>query len=198
MPLINLIKEQRLEAKKKEQGVQIAIMATLGIGALALLATAGLLLDSARLNLQAGALEAKLEEMKPIVEQLEANNAEIEKLQPRLDTLETAQKDSATWVHILEHLTVNTPEATWLNTFKSFQQDRTQPLVITFNGLSQSQEAVGEFLLRLEASDDLENVTLKYTQPKFSDSGKHLEFELVADMVGTKEETSTAKEKQSP
>lgn len=198
MPLINLIKEQRLEAKKKEQGVQIAVMATLGIGAVCLLATAGLLLDSARLNLQAGALEAKLQELKPIVDELEANNNEIEKLQPRLDTLEAAQKDSETWVKILEHLTVNTPNQTWLNTFKAFQQDRTQPLVITLNGLSQSQEAVGEFLLRLEASEDLENVALKYTQPKFSDSGKHLEFELNADMVGTKEETSTAKEKATP
>lgn len=197
MPLINLIQEQRLAAKAKERNVQLGVLATMGIGAVSLLATLGLLFDATRINLQAAQLNEKIKELEPLVEELAANTAEVEKMEPRLNTLETAQADTAKWSSVLTHLTVNTPGQTWMTSVKAFQQDRTQPLVITFNGVSTNQEAVGELLLRLEAADQLEHATLKYTQPKYSDAGKQTEFEIIADLVGSKQETEEAKEKPS-
>lgn len=194
MPLINLIKEQRLEAQRKERQVQIAMMATLGIGAVCMLATAGLMLDGARLNMKAASLEQKKKELEPLVEELNSNQDEIELLQPRIKTLQEAQTFSGKWGKILDYITTNVPQRTWLTNIKSFQQDRTKPLVVTFIGVSENNDLVGDLILRLESSEELENVKLKYTQPRMSQAGKQLEFEVEADMVGTNEEADKPKE----
>ncbi len=198
MPTINLIKEQRLEARAVQRKLQIAMMSTMGVGALSLLATTFFLFDATRLNLQASALEQKKAELEPILAELQANTDEIEKLKPRLETLEKATKESERWERVLTHLTLNTPQQTWLSSVKAFKQDATTPMVLTFNGVSLTQESVGEFQLRLEQAADLENATLKFTQPKFSDKGRQFEFEISADLVGTKEEAEVAQEVQTP
>lgn len=197
MPLINLIKEQRLEARRKERQVRLTMLGSLGIGALCMVATAGLMLDSARLNVEASQLEQKAKELEPLVQELEANQTEIEALQPRIVSLEEATTFTAQWGRILDHMTTNVPQGAWLTSMKAFQQDRTKPLVVTFNGVSQSNDLVGDLILRIESCEELENVRLKFTQPKFSSTGKQLEFEVEADVVGTSEESEVPKEKKA-
>lgn len=197
MPLINLIKEQRLELQRKERKVRMAMMGTLGIATLCMVTTAGLMLDAARLNMEAAAMEQKKKELEPLVAELDANNEEIEALQPRIVSLKEATNFTAQWGRILDHMTTNVPTGAWLTSVKAFQQDRTKPLVVTFNGISQTNDVVGDLILRIESSDDLENVRLKFTQPKFSSTGKQLEFEVEADVVGTAEEVDTPKEKKA-
>lgn len=188
MPLINLIQEQRIEARARERKVQISLLATLGIGALCLVATGGLMLDAARLNMRAYALEQKQKEMKPLVEELAANTEEIERLQPRIQTLEEATDTTERWARILEYLTTNTPPDAWLNSVKGFQQDRTKPLVVTLNGVGLSQVAVGDLLLRIQANPEFESASLKFTQPKYALSGqKQFEFEIEASLANTAE-----------
>ena len=194
MPLINLIKEQRQKALKKERQVQFALMGTLGVGALCLVMVAAFMLDGARLNMRAAALEQQKRDLEPLIQELDTTTAEIERLQPRIKTLEEAQTHSAKWGRILDHLTTNTPDGTYLSTLKAFQQDRTKPLVVTMIGVSSTNELVGDLLLRLEMCEDLENVTLKYTQPRFVEGGKQLDFEIDADVVGTSENEDQVKE----
>jgi len=198
MPLINLIQEQRIEARSKQKQVQIALFGTMGIGALTVLGTVALLLDATRLNLYAGALEQKKIEIQPTLDELTANQDALELMRPRVDTLETAQKDSTKWEEVLAYLTQNTPPSVWLTNVKAFKQDAATPMILTFNGVSLTQEAVGDFQYRLGSCKELENPQLKYTQPRFSDKFRQFEFELSAEMVGTKEEESAAKEVQNP
>lgn len=195
MPFINLIQEQRLAARAKEQQVRIGLMVTLGVGVVSLLGATALMFDAARLNIRAAALEQKQQDLEPMVAELDINAEEISKLQPRIKTLGEAQGFSAKWSRVLTHLTQNTPPETWLTKVSAFQQDRTKPMMVTFTGVSLTNEKVGALILRLEASEDLEAVTLKYTQPKFVDGGKdQLEFEIEAAMTGTSEEVETVEE----
>lgn len=195
MPFINLIQEKRLAARAKEQQVRVGLGVTLCVGVVSLLGAAALMFDATRLNIKASALEQKQRELEPLVKELEFNQSEIEKLQPRIKTLGEAQGFSARWGRVLAHLTANTPPETWLTSVKAYQQDKTTPLALTFNGVSLSNEMVGVLILRLEASEDLENVKLKFTQPKFVEGAENqLEFEIQADMTGTSEAVDGPKE----
>ncbi|MBX3113308.1 MAG: PilN domain-containing protein [Fimbriimonadaceae bacterium] len=198
MPLINLIQEQRIEARSKQKQIQIALFGTMGIGALSVLGTLALMFDATRLNLYAGALEQKKIEIQPTLDELTANQEALDQMRPRVQTLETAQKDSTKWEEVLAYLTQNTPPTVWLTNVKAFKQDAATPMVLTFNGVSLTQEAVGDFQYRLGVCSELENPQLKYTQPRFSDKFRQFEFELSADMKGTKEEDSAAKEVTKP
>ena len=185
MPLINLIKEQRLQAQKREQQVRIALVGTLGVGALCLLTTGALMLDGARLNVVASALEKQKAELEPKVEQLSALEQEIALLQPRKTTLETARTYSAQWGRVLSHLTQNVPEGVILTDVKTHQRDPLKPVVVTLKGLSLTQEKVGELILRVEASPEMQNVGLKYTQPRISEGRTILDYEIEGELVGT-------------
>lgn len=198
MPNINLIQEKRLAARQKAKQVQFALLGTMGVGAVCVLGAIALFLDATRMNLQAGALEQRKLELEPTLKELEANQAALETMRPRIETLDTARKDSTKWEEVLVYLTTNTPNDTWLTSVKAFKQDVTTPMILTFNGVSTKQEFVGDFQYRLGLCSELENPTLKYTQQKFSDKGQMLEFELTADMKGTVQEAETATEVETP
>ncbi|ARU39705.1 hypothetical protein CCB80_00520 [Armatimonadetes bacterium Uphvl-Ar1] len=149
MPNINLIQEKRFAARQKNKQIQFALLGTMAIGALSVLGTIALFIDTTRLNLQAGALEQKKLELEPTLQELAANQAALETMRPRIDTLDTARKDSTKWEVVLAYLTTNTPNDTWLTSVKAFKQDTTTPMVLTFNGVSTKQEFVGEFQYRL-------------------------------------------------
>lgn len=195
MPLINLIQEQRLVARAKQKQVHFAMLGTLALGALSVLGTIGLFLDTTRLNMQAGALEQKKIELQPTLDELSKNEEALELMRPRIETLTTARKDSTKWEEVLAYLTTNTPNDTWLTSVKAFKQDVSTPMILTFNGVSSKLEYVGNFQYRIGLCDELENPTLKFAQPRFSEKGQMVEFEVTADMVGTKEEEE-AKEVQ--
>lgn len=186
MPLINLIQEQRLAAKTGERRAHVLLMTTVAVGSLAFLGAGYFMFETSRLNAKAATLEQQKEKLAPTMKQVDDNKMEIAKLQPRLETLEQAQKNTEKWTQILSHLTKNTPKGTWLTAIKAVQQDKSKPLIVTVNGLSGSLEAVGMFQLRLEACEELENATLKYTQERVVEGGKSIEFEIQSELVGSK------------
>jgi Tfp pilus assembly protein PilN len=198
MPYINLIHEQRVEARKKQKNIQMALLGTMGLGAVSVFGAIFLFIDSTRLNLEAGALEQKKIELQPTLDELAANQAALDLMKPRIDTLQSAEKDSTRWETVLAYLTSNTPPDLWLTSVKAFKQDVTTPMVLTFNGVSTKNEHVGDFQYRLGKCEELGNLVLKYTQPKFTEKGNLLEFEVLADMKGTKEEEPQAKEVDTP
>lgn len=196
MPSINLIQEQRLVARAQQKQVQFAILGTGGLGALLFLAAVTLFLDTTRLNLEAVALQQKADELKPTLEELDKNQEALEAYQPRIETLNAARKDSTKWENVLAYLTTNTPGDTWLTSVKAFKQDVATPMVVTFNGVSTKQEFVGDFQYRLGLCGELEHPTLKYTQPRVTEKGQLVEFEVTADMKGTKQEDDAKEVKQ--
>ncbi|MES1227348.1 MAG: PilN domain-containing protein [Armatimonadota bacterium] len=188
MPYINLIREQREASRKKENAVRVAFMGTLAIGGLAVLVAGGLFFDATRLTLEANATEERKAKMKPLLDELKKNQDELDQLKPRLETLQQAQSVTLKWGNVLDYLTKNTPDGLWLTGVRSFQQDRTKPLTITFAGMSSSQETIGKLILQLNQSKDIENVTFKGSSERSAENNtKYYEFEITADLAGSKQ-----------
>lgn len=189
MPLINLIREQRLAVRQREQKARSAFFGTLGLGGLAVLAAGAFLVDTARLNLEAMTLQAKKEKLAPMLSSLDEANKEIDELKPRIDILQKAQETTQKWNAILIHLSKNTPAGSWLTGIKTQQTDKNKPMTVTFDGVGPSQQAASEFTLRLTTCPELENPALKSTTETTAEgTTKMFSFEVSADLKGTAED----------
>ena len=188
MPLINLIQDQRLAAKKSERAARVFFMSFATVATLSVLSFGFLLVLKETAENEASDLRVKAQQVQPILDEVEATNSEYSKLAPRVTTLTGAQEPSSRWNRVLAHLAVHTPTETWLTTMRAMQTDAKKPVALTFMGLSKRQELVGEFILRLQGSQDLANVGLKFTQEKAAQAGSQIEFEVNAELEGTVEE----------
>lgn len=187
MPLINLIQDQRLAAKKNERAARVLFMSFATVGTLSVLSFGFLLVLKESAENEASDLRAKAQQVQPLLDEVEATNSEYSKLAPRVTTLTGAQETSTRWNRVLDHLASHTPTETWLTNMRAMQTDAKKPVGLTFQGLSKRQELIGEFILRLQGSTDLGNVGLKYTQEKPAQAGNQIEFEVNAELEGTVE-----------
>lgn len=183
MPLVNLIQEQRMTIRQREQQVRMLLLGVLGIGAVSFLTAGYFTFEAVRYNLNSDALVAQKEKLKPLIQDLDSKEHMIAAMAPRVTTLATAQQKTAQWYSILTHLTTNTPEGIWLTEVKCSQPAPDKPTEVSISGLSTTQESVGIFIMRLEASPELENVQLKYTQEKQGQNTRSTQFELSAILV---------------
>ncbi len=188
MPLINLIREQRLEVKKGEGKTRLFFMGfaasvLVGVGSF------GFLLFLAEQSQGDKAdLEAKAQQLEPFLGHIKDAELEYSKVAPRVETLTAARDLTDKWNRLMDHLTVQTPERVWLSSIRAVAQDPKKPIQITFAGLSQQQQLIGEFQLRMQGSPDLEAVNFKFSQEKPVGAGYLLEFQIEAGLKGTTEE----------
>ncbi len=198
MPLVNLIQEQRLAVRQREQQTRVLFLGILGIAALSFLTAGYFTFDSIRLKAQAANIEQKIEELKPVTAELAMVEDQITQLTPRMKTLEDAQHNTQQWMDVLGYLTTNTPDTVLLNGLKTSQSDSADPIQVSLTGLSKTQEAVGAFILRIEASPEMEQTMLRYTQERSSGSGadgaKATQFEVVTSLAGTGEKPKAVNE----
>lgn len=185
MPFINLIQEQRLEAKRNETKARVFFLTFVGSAVLSVCVLGCVMFESEMLSAKESALQAKAEKLAPLVRRIKLNEDTYAELQPRLTTLQNAQLTTGRWNRILDHLTRQTPEQTWLTSLRCTATDPTKPVTATFVGMSTHQELVGDFMKRLQACPDLQNVTLKYTMEKMVQQTRDIEFQVSADIVGT-------------
>lgn len=194
MPLINLIHEQRLATRRSERKSQVLFLAFVGV---MLTAAGGFVLgtyEADRLHDEEASLQAQIDRAKPLLAQTEANQRQRSELMPRLSTLEDAQTTTERWGRVLGYLTTQTPPQAWLTGVRCLGSDPKKPIVLSFSGVALAQEPVGELILRLQNSDDLANVNLKFTQEKLIDQSKATEFLVEADIVGTEPKKSLEEE----
>lgn len=188
MPLINLIQEQRMAAKKNEQASRLFFMTFAGSAALSVVALGFLTFLKEQAEGEQSALQVKAQQLKPLLDEVEMNVSEYSKLAPRVTTLEGAQETTNRWNRIMAHLSTQTPAETWMTQMRAMQNDPKNPVTVSFIGLSMKQELIGEFILRLQGCTDLSNVNLKFSQEKNVQLGRQLEFEVTSDIEGTVEE----------
>ncbi len=199
MPLINLIREDRSQAQDREKKTRIALGATAVLGGLTFMVGFYFMIEATKLNLYSSDLQNQKKKIEPLVKELKDDQNKVADFKPRLATLEQAEGNTLKWNRVLDHLSKNMPTGMWLTSFKAIQGDKTKPLIITMNGLSLSQEKVGELILRMGSSADLENVQLKFTSERQSDPNgpKTTEFEISAELVGSKPEEPKDKKENS-
>ena len=132
-------------------------------------------------------LEAQLAKNAPLVKQIEEYQKQYNEVSPRLKTLEDAQLVSNRWGRIMTHIAHQTPSPTWLTAMRVTSNEPSKPIGLSLVGVAPGQAPISEFILRLQNSKDLENVTLKYSQEKMMQLTKMVEFEVTADIVDTAE-----------
>lgn len=185
MPLINLIQEQRQSVRKTEARVRALVFGVAGMGGLTFVVAGWFLLQTGLLELRADSLEDKLKKVEPALTAIESNERAIGQLRPRLATLTKAQEGTGKWVDILDHLSRHTPQGVWLTDMRTSQSDPTKPVQISLKGVGGSQDAIGAFLLRLQSSERLERVALKFTQERVNALGEGIEFDVIAFVKGS-------------
>lgn len=196
MPFINLIQEQRLAARRDERRTRSAFIAFIGVSSLTTLGYLGLLLETESLDSKERTLTAQLQRLKPLMSQIDANEKKFTELGPRIKTLGDAREYTARWDRVLRHLSHQTPAHTWLTAVRCVGADPQKPVSVSVFGMATSQEPIGEFILRLQNSTDLEKVQLKYTQEKAINNAKGIEFEIDADLANSIDQPQTVKQEQ--
>ena len=194
MPLVNLIKEDRLAAAHKERQVRLLLIACVVIGASSFLGSGLLAFESQKLQAAGTQLVATQAKLDPYLGQVDANENSIDQMQPKIQILSDAVDQTKRWARILDHLEINMPDGVWLTSVTCTRMVQTQPITFTLKGFSTSQESVGLLILRLGLSKDLDNAQLKFTQERRTEDGKALEFEVTSDLVGTAPEAPKVKE----
>ncbi len=187
MPYINLIQEQRSGIRQQEKKARTLFFLFAGVTCVSVLGFGYLMLETEQSNGDYQTLQRQFQKLQPVVSQIESNDKQLQTLSPRLTTLQGAQLATDRWSRILDHLSRNVPTGVWLTNLRCVTTDPTNPIQMSVTGMSATQDAVGDLILRLQGCADLSNVTLKYTQEKTVDTKKGLEFEVTGDIVGTEE-----------
>jgi Tfp pilus assembly protein PilN len=188
MPLINLIQEHRIADQRGETKARVFFMgfvlsAVVGLGAVGFL-----MFLTEQANGDKAGYEANMQKLKPLLNQISETKSEYAIVAPRVDTLQAARGLTDKWSHVLDHLTVQTPEKVWLTSIRSMAADPKLPITVTFTGVSAAQELIGEFQLRLQGCPDLDSVNFKFSQEKPVADGHMLEFAIDSTLKDTQEE----------
>lgn len=194
MPYINLIQEERLIAKQLEKRTRLfqgtfagSLALTMGIFGL-------FMVRAESLSGEEEALKEQSRKAQPLLEMIAANERDLQELEPRLQTLEDARTMTGKWGTVLDYITTQTPGQTWLTALRASVTDLTKPVSVAFAGLSDRQELVGEYILRLQSCKDLENVQLRFTAEKPVANARAIEFEINADLSGTAQKKALKEE----
>lgn len=185
MPVINLIHEQRQAIRTQQRKTKMA-----GLGFVASLVVAAgawgvVFMQTESAKAVASDLQAQVDKMEPVLKAIQASEMQYNSLSPRLTTLQDAAMNTQRWARVLEHFSVHMPSGVWLTQLRCSQAADTEPINVELQGIAPNQEAVSEFILRLQASEDLENVSLKYTQGDTVEEQQVIRFEVSGSIVGT-------------
>jgi Tfp pilus assembly protein PilN len=188
MPYVNLIQEQRLAAQANERKARSFFFLFVGVLVVSGGAFGAFSMDAMLVSHKAALIDAENKKNAPIVTQIDKNAKDLADLMPRLKTLEDAGIITGRWDRVLSHLSVQTPSSTWLTGLRCQGSDPTKPIQISLVGVGAAQSPIGEYIMRLQNSSDLENVHLKYTNEKLISTQKAVEFEVDCDIAGSAEQ----------
>ncbi len=190
MPFINLIEEQRQAVRKRERQLRVMVLGVLGIAALAFLTAGYFTFEAMGLRMRLGELNATKQRLQPTMDALAETQAEEALISPRIKTLESATEDTGRWTNLLAYLALNTPDSLTLNALRCSPATDTDPVTVSFQGLSQNQESVGAYIVRLEANEELMDAQLRFTQEQKQGNRKSIQFEVAAVLEGTIPQTA--------
>ena len=123
----------------------------------------------------------EISQQSKIIEQLIKQIGEVEKvkklqgeLQAKLDILGTLKAKKTGPAHMLDELSLATPERLWIDSFDNVGG------VASFNGLGVNEEVVATFLQQLESSPYYKNVELQSLEQTTLEGNKLQKFKVVA------------------
>lgn len=196
MPFINLIEEQRLAKRQAGSKARTGLIAFVATTSLALATCGYFLLQAESLDQEATRLRNEAAKNEPIQKEIDLAKSALNSMNPRLATLESAHEVTTKWETILNHLTVQTPREMWLTSIRCVASDPSKPIDVSFQGVASRLDNVGEFILRMQGCEQLENVALKFTQEKVLANSVGIEFDVTSQVAGTAEAVAKDEEKE--
>ena len=199
MAVINLIAQEQQMRRQLERKTRLLGFGWLTVAGIIGAGWASLLLYGSSLNAQRAQVEAQLTQLRPTLQQLKQTQAQLGALQPLVETLQNAQKDTRRWLQLFQHFSQHTPQGCYLTGAELGKRaDPKKPMEITLKGLAETQQLVGELMLRLNQHPELENVRLDYSQERaLSELTSVVEFQITAQIKGTAQTQSNPQGGQS-
>jgi type IV pilus assembly protein PilN len=181
---INLLPVRESQRKEKLREQVVVLIAA------AIFVVVGCAAAYMTIQTKISAKNMEIAEQNSMVEQLKKQIGEVEKvkklqaeLQSKLDILGKLKANKTGPAHMLDELSVATPEKVWIESFDSVAG------VVNLNGLGVNEEIVAIFLQQLESSIYYKNVELQSLEQATIDGHKLQRFKVVA-----KEESPPIKE----
>ena len=199
MAVINLIAQEQQMRRQLERKTRLMGFGWLTVAGVIGAGWASLLLYGSSINAQRAQVEAQLTQLRPTLQQLRQAQAQLGALQPLVETLQNAQKDTRRWLQLFQHFSQHTPQGCYLTGAELGKRaDPKKPMEITLKGLAETQQLVGELMLRLNQHPELENVRLDYSQERaLSELTTVVEFQITAQIKGTAQTQSNPQGGQS-
>jgi Tfp pilus assembly protein PilN len=183
MANINLISTRRAERVRLTRVARGLIAAIVGTGVLAVGTVAYLATCQFVTAGELTTAEAKLSQLRPILEEIENAERERGSLQPKLVTLGEAQQKTNRWNGILDGLKRVVPTQTWL-TSVAVEGNAESGRLLRVNGITANQSRVGETMFRLTQQPDYySKVDLRFTRATKINDRDNVEFELAAQLA---------------
>lgn len=198
MPVLNLIYEQRLRVRQEERKTRAFFLSFVGSAGVSALAFLVLQVDLSNTRTAQDTVQKRIDKMKPMLKQIEQNKKDYDELSPFVKALGEARDNTNRWSRFLTHLSKQSPNGLYLTAMRSAQSESTKPVTVSIMGNSKDNQSVGEFLLRIANSFDVEQARFQNTSsPKPVGSVTLYGFEIAVDLAGTAHE-EMKKEVDSP
>lgn len=181
MPSVNMIAPRRADKRRRERDMRrlvvviiVELILAVGVGGWVgtrILTTSNRIAD----------LNTEIAKLKPIVKQIEDYDKAKARLDPKLDLLNQAKECTLRWYGILDRLTQSMPDSTYLTRLNTTAQGKDESVVnVSLNGISTSQERIGETMMRLHTIPEFQTVSLHFTQNTAVWGASAVEFEIGA------------------
>lgn len=188
MPSVNMIAVRRSERKRLEKLVYVTLLVVVGEVAIGLFMLGFMTTRVYTASRQVERLDRQLEKLQPTVQKIKGYEAEIQRMEPRLNLLAGSREQTLLWRTVLQNLSRSMPANTWLASMASSRsvitgssgEQKQGPIMITLRGTSTSQALIGETMLRLNHFPEFERVDLNYTQKGTDRAVECLEFQIAA------------------
>lgn len=199
MAVINLIAQEQQTRRQLERKTRLLGFGWLSVAGIIGAAWASLLLYGSNVNAQRAQVEAQLTQLRPTLQELRQTQAQLGALQPLIETLQNARKDTGRWQKLFQHFSQHTPQGCYLTGVELGKRaDPKKPMEITLRGLAETQQIVGELMLRLNQHPELEQVRLDYSQERtLSELTTVVEYQITAQIKGTAQAQSNPQGGQS-
>jgi len=151
------------------------------------MAYGGLSLYVASMESQTRDMQAEITQLEPVLRDVELTRQQLNALSPQINSLKSAHTDTTRWQRILAHLSANAPRNFWVTGVRTGERSNPKaPITVSITGVASTQELVGEFMLRLNQSSDLDKVELRFTQERMLNAFiSGVDFEVSAALKGT-------------
>lgn len=183
MPSINMIAPRRADKRRRERDMRRLVVVIIAELICAVGLGGWLFTRLVTTNNRVADLNTEIAKLKPVVKRIAEYGKAAKRLQPKLELLNEAKECTLQWYGALDRLTQSMPQSTYLTRVNSqADAEENSATRVSLNGISISQERIGEIMIRMHSIPEFESVDLHYTQNTAICGAPAIEFEIGAVM----------------